>query len=263
RLVPVSSAAHDKPTSSYHYEVRLTIEQGSNAPKISHRPSWRHYAITNSNHVQWRWNCTTISKHNILPAIGGNGRTPFRIYRGALSRVSVRRFKLELIGCMPNLKARFYREIMVRERLAHMQLPGVAEYVGCVIEDGLVVGVAVRPPMCSLGEALASSGGIPCAEIVSTNLTHATIAMQCAGMAFRAPVRPSAVMLDRKRCLVLVDIDCLFPEPPGMQFVDLQAAFRKVPRAVRQCPLSPGVHERRRARYRCRVGGGTAATTMR
>ncbi|KAJ1786508.1 hypothetical protein LPJ59_005914 [Coemansia sp. RSA 2399] len=239
RLVPVAPVAYDKSTRSYHYEIRLTIERAGNSPKTSHRPSWKHYAITNSNHTQWRWNCTTIGKRNILPAISGSGSTPFRIYRGALSNVYVRRFTPELIGCMPNLKARFYREIMMRERLARMQLPGVAEYVGCVVEDGLVVGVAVRPLMCSLSDALAHSGGIPCAEIVSTNLVHATIAIQCAGMALRAHVRPSAVMLDWKRCLVLVDIDCLFPEPPGILLADLQAANRKVPSVVRQCPLSP------------------------
>ncbi|KAJ1665299.1 hypothetical protein EV178_003357 [Coemansia sp. RSA 1646] len=234
RLVPVDPVLYDPSTSSYHYEVRLTTEECGTKRSS---PSWQHYVLTNSNHMRWRLHRTTISKQNILPA--SSGCTRFRIYQGALSKVYVRRFALEYIGCLTNLKARFYREIHERERLARMRLPGVAVYLGCVVQDGLVVGVALRRPMYSLDNALSRFDGVPCAEISSNYLVRATIAMQCAGMTLKAPVRPSAVVLDWNRCLVLADIGCLFPEPPGMLFADLLATSQKAPPAVLQSPLGP------------------------
>ncbi|KAJ2553661.1 hypothetical protein EV175_002862 [Coemansia sp. RSA 1933] len=245
RLVPVHPAVHGKPPSSYHYEVRLTTSEGMRF--------WQHYAITNGNHQKWRESRTGIRKQDILP-IHSTG-TRFRAYEGALSNATIRRFALEYIGFVPNLKWRFYQEIVMRERLARMQLPGIVQYRGCIIEDGFIVGVALGRPQCSLGDALKgpASGGIPCSDIVSTELVHAAVVMQKAGVAFRAPVRPSAVMLDHQHRLVLVDIDCLFPGPPGMLFDDLLAAGRKVPAEAAESAPPPlaeedtAMVERRRA----------------
>ncbi|KAJ2660699.1 hypothetical protein IWW48_002796 [Coemansia sp. RSA 1200] len=247
------------------HEVRLTTDDDNDAKQWMSGASWHHYALTEANHRQWQQNRTVISKQNILPAApapsshgGGGGSNRFRIYyRGnrsphsetrqqqqqqevspPLEAVHVRRFNLAYIGCLPNLKARFYREIMVRERLARMRLPGICAYLGCIVENGLVVGVALQGPLLALDEALGGGfGGIPCRDIVSTSLVHATIAMQCAaGMALRGPVRPSAVMVERRsRSLVLADIDCLFAGPPGMLFGDLSA--RGLDAAVRPAVL--------------------------
>ncbi|KAJ1728430.1 hypothetical protein LPJ72_005478 [Coemansia sp. Benny D160-2] len=248
----------------WFYEVRLTTDDDNDAKQWMSGASWHHYVLTEANHRYWRQNRTVISKQNILPAApapashgggggggGGGGSSRFRIYyhgsrsphsetqlQPALEAVHVRRFNLAYIGCLPNLKARFYREIMVRERLARMRLPGICTYLGCIVENGLVVGVALQGPLLALDEALGGGfGGIPCRDIVSTSLVHATIAMQCAaGMALKGPVRPSAVMVEpRSRSLVLADIDCLFAGPPGMLFGDLSA--RGLDAAVRPAVL--------------------------
>ncbi|KAJ2698896.1 hypothetical protein FB645_005493 [Coemansia sp. IMI 203386] len=194
---------------SIAYEVRVnTVEADGH---------WYHRCLTESNHHLWRWQKQRLYRKNIFPsapvdysnAQGKSTFGPIKVFDGLYDpqSVEIRLFNLQYVGWVPNLRTEYYKEVVARQSLTQIQVPAVAEYLGCVVENGLIIGVALRKPKCSFEYAL--SQNVPCAEMHSKDLVDTIAVMQRHGMV-KSPIRPSAVALDMYNRLVLVSVDCMF-----------------------------------------------------
>ncbi|KAJ1881472.1 hypothetical protein LPJ57_001590 [Coemansia sp. RSA 486] len=209
RAVETSHYCEQKKYMSIAYEVRVnTVEADGH---------WYHRCLTESNHHLWRWQKQRLYRKNIFPsapvdysnAQGKSTFGPIKVFDGLYDpqSVEIRLFNLQYVGWVPNLRTEYYKEVVARQSLTQIQVPAVAEYLGCVVENGLIIGVALRKPKCSFEYAL--SQNMPCAEMHSKDLVDTVAVMQRHGMV-KSPIRPSAVALDTYNRLVLVGVDCMF-----------------------------------------------------
>ncbi|KAJ2862797.1 hypothetical protein FB639_005347, partial [Coemansia asiatica] len=173
RAVETSSYCEQKNYMSIAYEVRInTVDADGH---------WYHRCLTESNHHLWRWQKQRIYRKNVFPsapvdysnAQGKSSFGPIKVFDGLYDPqdVDIRLFNLQYVGWVPNLRSEYYKEVVARQRLAQIQTPAVAEYLGCVVENGLIIGVAIRKTKCTLEHAL--SQNVPCAEMYSKDLADA------------------------------------------------------------------------------------------
>ncbi|PIA15383.1 hypothetical protein COEREDRAFT_87998 [Coemansia reversa NRRL 1564] len=182
----------------YTYEVRITIREGDG--------HWYHYCINENNWQQPQK--IIVRQQDIFPS-ALNPRLKIFSPRTECERqrAEIKPLNPAYIGWVPNIKLRFYREILVHQMLDELKIPGIGKYFGCVVENGLVTGIAYRRYSWTLNQALAAN--VPCHYINSKGLVDATTAMQQLGV-MNSPINPESVVLDRKMCLVLTNVECAF-----------------------------------------------------
>ncbi|KAI7831055.1 hypothetical protein BX661DRAFT_180556 [Kickxella alabastrina] len=205
RAVKTNSYCEQTKYCSVAYEVRVnTVEVDGH---------WYHRCLTESNHHNWNWQKQRIYKNNIFPsapidyasAQGKSSLGPIKYL--VARRIRAILFNLAYVGWVPNVRAEYYKEIVARQRLAQMELPAVSAYLGCVIENGFIIGVAVARYWCSLERAL--GGNISCTNMDTRDLVASISTMQKGGL-IKAPVLPSSVVLDKYGRLILVSVECIF-----------------------------------------------------
>ncbi|KAJ1718504.1 hypothetical protein LPJ53_006486, partial [Coemansia erecta] len=209
RAVETSSYCLQEKYKSIAYEVRINTRESDG--------HWYHRCLTESNHQSWRHQKQRIHRRNIYPcapvdytnAQGHGILGPIKVFSGPYDpqHVDIRLFNLQYVGWVPNIRAEFYREVVARQKLSKLRLPGLSEYLGCVVENGLIVGVAIRKNTCSLDQALGQ--GMPCTKMHSKDLVDTVAVMQRLGL-IKSPIYPSAVGLDRYNRMTLESIECMF-----------------------------------------------------
>ncbi|KAJ2721769.1 hypothetical protein GGI07_003762, partial [Coemansia sp. Benny D115] len=210
RAVETSNYCLQEKYCSVSYEVRVnTVESDGH---------WYHRCLTETNHHTWQWQKQRLYRKNIFPSapvdysnIQGKSRLgPILIFSGKPDPryVDIRLFNLAYAGWVPNIRAEYYKEIIARQKLSQMNLPALGMYLGCVVENGLIVGVAIRRYEYSLERALREN--VPCSSMRSGDLVATVLLMQRMGLV-KGPVHPSSVVLDSSNRMLLVGIECMFP----------------------------------------------------
>ncbi|KAJ2383519.1 hypothetical protein GGI05_005290, partial [Coemansia sp. RSA 2603] len=209
RAVETSSYCLQEKYKSIAYEVRINTRESDG--------HWYHRCLTESNHHLWRNQKQRIHRRNIYPCapvdytnVQGHGILgPTKVFSGPYDPqyVDIRLFNLQYVGWVPNIRAEFYREVVARQKLSKLKLPGLSEYLGCVVENGLIVGIAISKSPCSLEQAL--NQDMPCTEMHSKDLVDTVAVMQRLSL-IKSPIYPSAVGLDRYNRMTLESIECMF-----------------------------------------------------
>ncbi|KAJ2380445.1 hypothetical protein GGI05_006305, partial [Coemansia sp. RSA 2603] len=209
RAVETSSYCLQNKYKSIAYEVRINTRENDG--------HWYHRCLTESNHHLWRNQKLRIHRRNIFPcapvdytnAQGKGLLGPIKVFSKPYDPqyVDIRLFNLQYVGWVPNIRSKFYREVVARQKLSKLRLPGLSEYLGCVVENGLIVGIAIRKSTCSLDQAL--NQDMPCNEMHSKDLVDSVAIMQRLGL-IKSPIYPSAVGLDRYNRMTLETIECMF-----------------------------------------------------
>ncbi|KAI8319033.1 hypothetical protein GQ54DRAFT_299662 [Martensiomyces pterosporus] len=170
---------------------------------------WYHRCLTEHNYHQWAAQKTLLRKEDVFPKAKGMGFKTFDHTKHSPKDVHIKLVNLAYAGCIPNMREAFVEEIATVERASKLNHPGIAEYYGCVVENGLITGIAMKRYVVSLEQALGKSG-IRCSKFSSQSLVYAATALERLDMCV-STIKPSDVMLDQEGSLVLVDMDCAFP----------------------------------------------------
>ncbi|KAJ1953905.1 hypothetical protein GGI12_005909 [Dipsacomyces acuminosporus] len=183
------------------YQVRINTREPDG--------EWYRRCLTEHNYVHWKKEKELLRKGDLFPSIKGTGFKVFNHHKHRSSNVQIKLVNLAFAGCITHMKEAIIEEIEVFETVSKLKQPGIAKYYGCVVENGLITGIAVKKYRKTLARVLREND-TPCSHLSSANLVYAATAMERLGLCI-SPIKPSSVVLDDRNNMVLADMHCAFP----------------------------------------------------